>query len=146
MENNSWLDRYLEAWCLHPQAGEGGHLLAGLVSFMSEEVRYEDVPSGAIFLGHDGIRGMGAAALMMAGDMSFEIVQRVASDRSYAFEAICRGTNTGPIGPFPATGRSFTLRSVSIGERSEDGLVTSQRDYWDLAGLLGQLGVSISGL
>ena len=110
---------------------------------MSEDVRYEDVPTGAVFVGHDGIREMGAGALQMSADMTFDIVQRVTGQRSYAFETICRGTNTGAIGPLPGRGSPFTFRGVSIGEVSEDGLVVSQRDYWDLAGLLGQLGVSI---
>ncbi len=116
--------------------------MSTLLAFMSEDVRYEDVPTGAVFVGHDGIREMGAGAFEMSGDMSFDVVQCVAGQRSYAFESICRGTNTGAIGPLPGTGSPFTFRGVSIGEVSEDGLVVSQRDYWDLAGLLGQLSVS----
>ena len=143
--SQSWLDRYMDAWCHHPQAsGEGGEEeMATLLTFMSDEVRYEDVPTGAVFVGHDGIRQMGAGALEMSANLSFEVVQRVAGNTSYAFEAICRGTNTGAIGPLPGTGNSFTFRGVSIGEVSEAGLVVSQRDYWDLAGLLGQLGASM---
>jgi hypothetical protein len=143
--SQSWLDRYIDAWCHHPQAsGEGSEeAMATLLAFMSDEVRYEDVPTGAVFVGHDGIRQMGAGALEMSANMSFEVAHRVAGNNSYAFEAICRGTNTGAIGPLPGTGNIFTLRGVSIGEVSEAGVVVSQRDYWDLAGLLGQLGVSI---
>lgn len=142
---SSWLDRYVDAWMHHPEAGgeEGGEALAALLAFMSDDVRYEDVPTGAVFIGHDGIRDMGAGALLMAADMSFEIVQRVGGEGSYAFETICRGKNTGAIGPLPGNGIGFSLRGVSVGEVSEAGLVTSQRDYWDLAGLLGQLGVSL---
>jgi steroid delta-isomerase-like uncharacterized protein len=142
---SSWLDRYVDAWIHHPEAGgeTGAEPLATLLAFMSDDVRYEDVPTGAVFIGHDGIREMGAGALQMAADMSFEVVQRVAGDGSYAFEAICRGTNTGAIGPLPGDGSPFSFRGVSVGEVSEVGLVTSQRDYWDLAGLLGQLNVAI---
>jgi hypothetical protein len=141
---NSWLDRYIEAWLDHPQAGgDGGEkALANLLAFMSEDVRYEDVPTGAVFTGHAGIRQMGAGALLMASDISFEISHRVAGQGSYAFETACRGTNTGAIGPLPGQGGPFAFRGVSIGEVSDAGLVTSQRDFWDLAGLLGQLGVS----
>ncbi len=143
--SHSWLDRYIDAWCDHPHAsGTGGEdAMARLLAFMSDEVRYEDVPTGAIFVGHDGIRQMGADALAMSANMSFEVVQRVTGKSSYAFESICRGTNTGAIGPLPGTGSGFTFRGVSIGEISEAGVVISQRDYWDLAGLLGQLGVTI---
>ncbi|MGA7417984.1 MAG: ester cyclase [Acidimicrobiales bacterium] len=116
-------------------------MLATLLTFMSGDVRYEDVPTGAVFLGHNGIQQMGAGALAMASDMTFQVTQRVMGKSSYAFETICRGTNTGSIGPLPGAGSPFTFRGVSMGEFSEAGLVTSQRDYWDLAGLLGQLGV-----
>lgn len=141
----SWLDRYIDAWCHHPEAGgeEGAEALASLLAFMTRDVRYEDVPTGAVFIGHDGIRDMGAGALQMSADMSFEVTQRVAGDGSYAFESICRGTNTGAIGPLPGNGSPFSFRGVSIGEVSESHLVTSQRDYWDLAGLLGQLTMSV---
>jgi hypothetical protein len=144
--NPSWLERYVDAWSNHPRAsGSDGdeEAMSTLLGFMSEDVRYEDVPTGAVFVGHDGIREMGAGALQMSADMTFDIVQRVTGQRSYAFETICRGTNTGAIGPLPGRGSPFTFRGVSIGEVSEDGLVVSQRDYWLLAGLLGQLGVSI---
>ena len=98
---------------------------------MSEEVRYEDVPTGAVFVGHDGIEQMGAGALAMSADMCFDIGQRVAGQDSYAFETICHGTNTGAIGPLPGTGAPFRFRGISIGAVSGAGLVTSQRDYWD---------------
>jgi steroid delta-isomerase-like uncharacterized protein len=140
-----WLDRYIDAWCHHPQAGgDGGEkALTALLAFMSDDVRYEDVPTGAVFVGHDGIQQMGAGALQMSADISFEVVRRVAGPSSYAFESVCRGTNTGAVGPLPGTGKPFTFRGVAIGEMSSDGLVISHCDYWDLAGLLGQLGVSI---
>ena len=140
----SWLDRYIDAWSHHPQAsGEGGEdAMARLFAFMSEDVRYEDVPTGAVFDGHDGIRQMGAGALQMSSDISFEVVQHVTGQSSYAFESICRykhGLNRSA----PGDRRPLSFRGVSIGELSEAGLVISQRDYWDLAGLLGQLGASI---
>ena len=144
--NSSWLERYIEAWINHPQAGGGDgdeEAMSALLAFMSEDVRYEDVPTGAVFVGHDGIREMGAGAFQMSADMTFAVGQRVTGQGSYAFESLCRGTNTGAIGPLPGTGSPFAFRGVSIGEVSEDGRVVSQRDYWDLAGLLGQLGISM---
>jgi SnoaL-like polyketide cyclase len=142
----SWLDQYVVAWSRHPEAGgEGGEeALKVLLSFMDENVRYEDVATASVWTGHVGIREMGAGALRMSSDMSFEPVQRVFGDDGvYAFEGTWRGTNTGTIGPLPGDGASFSIRTVSIGEVSKAGLVVSQRDYMDLAGLLGQLGVSV---
>ena len=105
------LVRPIAAWLHHPQAGGemGSEVLAALLAFMSDDVRYEDVPTGAVFIGHEGIREMGAGALQMSADMSFEVVQRVGGDGSYAFESICRGTNTGAIGPLPGSGSPFVV-------------------------------------
>ena len=141
----SWLDGYIDAWLRCPEAGgeAGEEALTALTAFMSDDVRYEDVPTGAVHDGYDGIRQMAAGCSYMCADMTFEVVQRVAGDGAYAFEWICSGTNTVATGPLPGKGDPFLFRGTSIGEVSRAGLVTSQRDYWDLAGLLGQLGVSI---
>jgi hypothetical protein len=115
--------------------------LERLLGFMSENVRYEDVPSSSVFEGHDGIAAMCAGAFQMSSDLTFEIVTRQTDGKAYAFETLGTGTNTGAIGPIPRTGRPIVLRGISIGIVSPEGLVESHRDYWDMAGLLVQLGV-----
>jgi steroid delta-isomerase-like uncharacterized protein len=140
---SDWLDGYIDAWLPHPFAGgpQGAHALERLLRFMSENVRYEDVPSSNVFEGHDGIAAMCAGAFQMSSDLTFEIVTRQTDGRLYAFETLGTGTNTGAIGPIPGTGRRIELRGISIGSVSPDGLVESHRDYWDMAALLVQLGV-----
>ena len=140
---SEWLDRYIDAWLPHPFAGspEGGDALQTLLGFMSENVRYEDVPSNSVWSGHDGIAAMCAGTFQMSADLTFEIVTRQADGPFYAFETLGAGTNTGAIGPIPSTGRPISFRGVSVGSVSPDGLVEHHRDYWDMAGLLVQLGV-----
>jgi hypothetical protein len=77
----------------------------------------------------------------MSSDMSFEIVTRQIDGSQFAFEVLGRGTNTGAVGPIPATGRSIVIRNASVGSVSAQGLVLTHRDYWDMASLLVQLGV-----
>ncbi len=108
---------------------------------MSDNVRYEDDPSSSVFEGDDGIAAMCAAAFQMSSDLTFENVTRQTDGRLYAFETLGTGTNTDAIGPIPRTGRPIELRGIFIGSVSPDGLIESQRDYWDMAGLLVQLGV-----
>ena len=142
--NTAWLDRYVEAWRRHPEAGgEGGEeALTALLAFMSDDVRYEDVPTGAVFFGHDGIRQMGAGALQMAADMSFEIGQRVAGQGSYAFETVCRARTPAPSvrspGPAaPSCSAAFrSARSRRMASSPRNGITGIY------AGLLGQLGVA----
>ena len=100
---SKWLDRYIDAWLPHPFAGspEGGDALQTLLGFMSENVRYEDVPSNSVWSGHDGIATMCAGAFQMSADLTFEILTRQADGPFYAFETLGAGTNTGAIGPIP---------------------------------------------
>jgi hypothetical protein len=139
-----WLDRYLETWIRHRQAGspDGADELVALLGFMAADVVYEDVPTVS-FNGHDGVADMCTGAHSMSSDMTFEIVSRQCDgSERYAFESVGRGTNDGAMGPIPATGKSFELRGASIGTVNAAGLVQIHRDYWDLAGFLGQLGVT----
>jgi hypothetical protein len=138
-----WLSSYLEAWELHPLAGTAGgeNALKQLVQFMSPGVRYEDVPSDMLFSGHDGVAEMCALAQQWSSDLAFHVLTQQTDGSMYAFEVEVTGTNTGDMGPLPATGRPFLLRSVSVGRLSEEGLVEEQRDYWDLGSFLRQIGV-----
>jgi hypothetical protein len=139
----TWLDDYLAAWRLHPQAGgpAGQSELAGFLARLADDVVYEDVPTG-IFAGHEGVQAMCEGAYSMSSDMSFEIIDPFFDGRRFAFESVGHGTNDGAIGPIPATGRVFELRAVAIGTVNADGLVQVHRDFWDLAGFLGQLGLT----
>jgi SnoaL-like polyketide cyclase len=140
--SEGWLDRYLDAWVLHCFAGgsDGREAAERLLGFMGDDVVYEDVPSRSVFEGHQGILTMCSQGHQMSADLMYEIVSRQTDGRWYAFESVGKGTNTGAVGPIPSTGRPFELRVMSVGELG-NGVVHAHRDYWDLAGLLTQLGV-----
>jgi predicted ester cyclase len=95
-----------------------------------------------VFAGHGGMHQMTESTSQMSSDLQFEVLSLVCDGRTFAFESIGRGTNTVALGPVPATGRSFEFRLASVDDVCEQGLVTAQRDYWDLAGLLAQLGAT----
>ena len=140
-----WVEDYFAAWARHAQASDpvGGRAdRERLLAFMAPEVVYEDVPTGAVFRGHDGVIEMGRLALTMAKDLRFVCVSAQASGDRFAFETETRGTNTGAVGALPATGRAFVLRGVSVGRRSPDGRVVEHRDYWDLMAYLRQIGLA----
>jgi hypothetical protein len=141
--DSAWLDGYSAAWALHPLAGspEGGGALEQLLTFMSPSVHYEDVPSGMVYVGHDGVKEMSKGAHEWAPDLAFKVVSRQTDGSMYAFESEATGTNTSAVGSMPATERPFLIRIVSIGTLSSDGLVQEHRDYWDVAGFLTQIGV-----
>jgi SnoaL-like polyketide cyclase len=138
----SWLDRYLDAWVLHAEAGRlgGEEELASLVRFFSSVVRYEDVPSAAVFEGHGGIRQMCATANQWASDLEFRVLSRQTDGSMFSFETETSGVDSSPLGGLRATGRRFVLRGVSVGRVDDDSLVSEHRDYWDLGSYLTQIG------
>ena len=54
-----------------------------------------------------------------------------------------KGTQTGPIGGIPASGKTFSVRGVSVVEVAR-GKIVRHSDYYDLATLVVQFGVRFS--
>ena len=59
----------------------------------------------------------------------------------YANEWVMLGTNDRDVPGVPATGRSFRVRGASIGKLDASGRIAENRDYYNLAELLTQLGI-----
>jgi steroid delta-isomerase-like uncharacterized protein len=57
-------------------------------------------------------------------------------------EFVGRGTNDGPLGPMPATGKHVELPYLEIYHFNAEGKVSSGRAYFDQLTLLAQLGHS----
>lgn len=79
-------------------------------------------------------------------DIEVEVVRVFEGDNSVAVEAILRATNDGDIDMgngqvVPATGRRIEVPSVWISEFNSEGLVAAERDYFDAASFMAQLGM-----
>jgi ketosteroid isomerase-like protein len=144
----SWVEEYFAAWARHAQASDpttGMADQARLLAFLDPDIRYEDVPTAQVFTGPAGVIRMGAQTLLMANDIRFTCVSAQESGDQFAFETETHGTNTGAVGAFPATGKPFVLRGVSVGRRTPQGKVILHRDYWDLVSYLRQIGLMPKG-
>jgi steroid delta-isomerase-like uncharacterized protein len=64
----------------------------------------------------------------------------IAEGDRVAYVSTLKGTMTGPMGGFPATGKSFTLENIII-QRLEDGKVAETWVSWDNVAFLSQLGL-----
>lgn len=64
----------------------------------------------------------------------------IAEGDKVAYVSTLNGTMTGPMGGFPATGKSFTLENIII-QRLEDGKVVETWISWDNVAFLSQLGL-----
>jgi len=91
---------------------------------------------------HEGPpRGLGARPQDAFPDFGIELTAGfVAGDRA-AMEWVMSGTHERGLPGMPATGRRFRVRGATMLEL-RDGRVTRNRDYWDTATLLTQMGLT----
>jgi steroid delta-isomerase-like uncharacterized protein len=127
------VERYLAAWNSHD-----GRQVADL---MSEDVTYEDLAQGAIYEGREGVEAYVQGAHEWSGDYRFVVVSAQSGDGRYAIEWEMLGTNTGDAGGFPATNRPYRIRGTSVGSLDEAGRITHNRDYWNYAAYLVEVGL-----
>jgi steroid delta-isomerase-like uncharacterized protein len=102
--------------------------------------RYEIVPTGEVWDGHDGVN-----ALLLQNKTAFPDFKFSPSAMHYADDAVLvegrfSGTHAGPWRGLPATGRTIDFPLIIVfvfdGER-----MICERTYFDLGTLLRQLGV-----
>ena len=128
-----WVDGYLDAWNSH----DGTRVAA----FMAPDVTYEDLSSGDVYRGRAEVQAYVEGAHQWSDDYRFVTVTVRGDGRRYAIEWEMHGTDTGGAGGFAATGRRYTIRGASVGELDADGLIRENRDYWNVAAYLVQLGL-----
>ena len=128
-----WVDGYLAAWNSH----DGAQVAA----FMTEDVVYDDLSSGLVHHGREAVQAYVAQTHEFSRDYRFVLVTTRAEGSNYAIEWEMLGTNTGASGGFPATGKPYQFRGASIGELTPDGKISANRDYWNLAAYLMQVGL-----
>jgi steroid delta-isomerase-like uncharacterized protein len=125
-------------------AAENAHDLAGTLATLHPDCLFEDTATGQVFHCHDG-----AAAHYLQWWNAFGLVAgRGPEDRAFWCEdgscvaqAEFSGRHVGDFFGLAPTGREVRFRfAVFIGFR--DGLMLSERFYYDLAGLMRQLGTA----
>ena len=128
-----WMDRYLAAWNSH----DGGQV----IDFMADDVRYEDLALGVVHEGRDAVKAFVGEAHEFSSDYNFVPVSKQQTNNQYAMEWEMVGTNTGAAAGLPATDKPYRIRGVSIGEIDGQGRITQNRDYWNMADYLMQVGI-----
>jgi len=78
-------------------------------------------------------------------DATVEVTNQVAEGEQVVSEVTYRSKHAGPLassmGPIPATGKPIELR-IAVVSSFRNGLINRERSYFDLAGLMQQLGTS----
>jgi hypothetical protein len=78
-------------------------------------------------------------------DLHFERTGTLVDGDTLVWEGVMSGTNLGPLalptGLVPATNRKVAIRMCGIGSINGAGEISEERRYYDVAGLLDQLGL-----
>lgn len=96
--------------------------------------------------GQDAIRAGEAALFDAFGEIDPDVTSIVADGRRIAVEVVMRALNDGPLELgngelLPATGRRVDVPTAWFFELNEEGKIVRERDYFDTAAILRQLGV-----
>ncbi|HEU0027958.1 MAG TPA: ester cyclase [Ktedonobacterales bacterium] len=121
------------------------HDLDGLGALFSSDAEILNVPTGVSGRGAKTARDSAQTLLTAFPDGKFEIISVVAGERGAAIEYWGRGTHTGNLvaraGALQPTGRKLEVRICDVMD-IQGGKITSVRSYWDLYGVLSQLGLT----
>jgi steroid delta-isomerase-like uncharacterized protein/uncharacterized protein (TIGR02118 family) len=117
------------------------HDMNRLLSLVTEDVVYEDVTMGVVNRGHAQLRAFGEAFFSAFPDITFEMTSSFANGTTGGSEWIMRGTHKGDLPGMPASGKRMQVRGSSTFE-FDGGKIRRCSDYWDMATLLKQLGLT----
>ncbi|MCF8199623.1 MAG: ester cyclase [Sulfuritalea sp.] len=146
METNSRKEQ--EALIMRHLAAENAHRLDETLATLHPECVFEDVAMGRSFHGHAGA----AEYYRMWWEGLRIVVTPESSDRrmwtddgAYVAETRFTGVHIGPFLGLAPTGRRIEFR-FAVFVPFRDGLMAGERFYYDLDGLLRQLGIERSEL
>jgi steroid delta-isomerase-like uncharacterized protein len=96
--------------------------------------------------GQDAIRAGEAALFDAFGEVEPDVTSVVSDGRRIAVEVVMRAVNDGPLDlgngkPLSATGRRVEIPTAWFFELNEQEKIARERDYFDTAVILRQLGV-----
>ncbi len=112
-----------------------------LAATFAEDAVSENVPTGAVLEGREAIPSYFAGLFAAFEDLTAEITTIFATDVGAAAEWTFGGHYTGQVPGFPpGEGQLVSVRGASILTQA-DGLIQRAHEYYDVYGILVQLGV-----
>jgi steroid delta-isomerase-like uncharacterized protein len=130
------LQHTLEEWT----AGWSTRDVERVISLFTDQCVFEDVPLGVVNQGKDELRAFGEQVFGAFPDLKIELTTHIAAADWAMLEWIMSGTHQGNLPGLPSTGERFSVRGATV-LQLEDGRISRESDYWDMATLLTQLGL-----
>ena len=114
-------------------------------AILAEESTYDEIATQRHVEGREDILAVNREWKAAFPDATGTIDRLIESGDTVTMELVWRGHQTGPMpmpnGELPPTGRSVEVKAAQILE-IRDGKVMSDHHYFDLAGMMAQLGVA----
>jgi steroid delta-isomerase-like uncharacterized protein len=107
--------------------------------------RYEIVPMGEVHDGEQAVSRYFEESRAAFPDQRNELIALHHADDAVIVEFDLKGTHRGPLRGIPPTNREFSCRTLAVFVFEEDRLVT-ERVYFDLMTIFGQLGLLEAGI
>lgn len=111
---------------------------------VAEDFEHTNVATGETFHGPEGMKRFERGWIEAFSDAETEVVGLHGGDDFAVVEFVGRGTHDGPMatpdGEIPPTGRRIETRFCEVFE-ARDGKLVRGRIYFDLATIMGQLGL-----
>ena len=103
--------------------------------------RYEIVPTGEVYDGPEEVQRYFDESRTAFPDQRNELIAMHHAGDAVIAEFWLRGTHDGPLRGIPPTGKAFECRCAAFFLFDDSGLVC-ERVYFDVATILGQLGLT----
>lgn len=100
--------------------------------------RYELIPLGVVYDGHDEVRKYYADTRIAFPDQRHEMIRLRHADDAVVGEFYLLGSHRGPFGAVPATGSSFKVRMTAY-FIFDGATLVCERIYWDALTMIKQL-------
>jgi steroid delta-isomerase-like uncharacterized protein len=123
-------------------AAENAFDMQKTLATLTYDCVFEDIPTGQIYNGHEGVRAYYTEWWEAFGNTSAGSKRYVPNENCLIVESHFVGTHKGSYRGIAATGRSINLPFVIV-VSFRDGLMSGERFYYDRATLLSQIGVSL---
>jgi steroid delta-isomerase-like uncharacterized protein len=116
--------------------------LDGMVACFADEAFWTEHPTDATFKGKDELRAWMAGLLEPSSDVQISDVKLYEMDGTVITTFRSGGTNDGPIGSKPATGRYAAVGGCDIFHFAPDARIASGESFYDQLSILVQLGLA----
>ena len=119
----------------HQTQGDAG----ALHNDYAEHAVVEDSMYSEPFVGRAAIMARKGVGMSAIPDLKINVTNRVAHGSQVMVEWTATGTHSGDLGGLPASGRSFSIRGVTVVVRHE-GKIVREAIYYDMEEVRRQLG------